>query len=135
VEISLRREGFDHFAEAQLRTQHWPCLGFPLRQPNCLPHAHPPRIRPSLPLPHLDWVVGAGPAFDLVVVAGDSLSIRSAVSLEAQSVVMLRYLSLLQSAGRVAVSSGNHDHTGPDAHGEQGAALAGRGEGHGYSDR
>jgi Icc-related predicted phosphoesterase len=72
-------------------------------------------------LPQLDWVVGAAPAFDLVVVAGDSLSIRSAVSLEAQSVVMLRYLSLLQSAGRVAVSSGNHDLTGPDAHGEQGA--------------
>ncbi len=72
-------------------------------------------------LPQLDWVVGAAPAFDLVVVAGDSLSIRSAVSLDAQSVVVLRYLSLLQSAGRVAVSSGNHDLTGPDAHGEQGA--------------
>src|ERR1700735_3858091 len=72
-------------------------------------------------LPQLDWVVGAAPEFDLVVVAGDSLSIRSAVSLEAQSVVMLRYLSLLQRAGRVAVSSGNHDLTGPDAHGEQGA--------------
>ena len=38
-------------------------------------------------LPQLDWVVGAAPAFDLVVVAGDSLSIRSAVSLDAQSVV------------------------------------------------
>jgi Icc-related predicted phosphoesterase len=72
-------------------------------------------------LPQLDWVVGAAPEFDLVVVAGDSLSIRSAVSLETQSVVMLRYLSLLQSAGRVAISSGNHDLTGPDDHGEQGA--------------
>jgi Icc-related predicted phosphoesterase len=72
-------------------------------------------------LPQLDWVVGAAPAFDLVVVAGDSLSIRSAVSLETQSVVMLRYLSLLQSTGRVVISSGNHDLTGPDAHGEQSA--------------
>lgn len=72
-------------------------------------------------LPQLDWVVGAAPAFDLVVVAGDSLSIRSAVSLDAQSVVILRYLSLLESVGRVAVSSGNHDLTGPDAHREQGA--------------
>ena len=72
-------------------------------------------------LPQLDWVVGAAPRFDLVVVAGDSLNIRSAVSLGAQSVVVLRYLSLLQSAGQVAVSSGNHDLTGPDQHGEQAA--------------
>jgi Icc-related predicted phosphoesterase len=33
----------------------------------------------------------------------------------------LRYLSLLQAEGRVVVSSGNHDLTGPDVHGEQGA--------------
>jgi Icc-related predicted phosphoesterase len=70
-------------------------------------------------LPQLDWVVGAGPAFDLVVLAGDSLSIRSAVPLDAQSVVVLRYLSLLHSGGHVAVSSGNHDLTGPDEQGEQ----------------
>ena len=37
-------------------------------------------------LPQLDWVVHVGPQFDLVVVAGDTLSIRSAVPLEAQSV-------------------------------------------------
>jgi Icc-related predicted phosphoesterase len=72
-------------------------------------------------LPQLDWVVGAAPSFDLVVLAGDSLSIRSTVSLDAQSVVMLRYLSLLHVAGQVVVSSGNHDLTGPDAQGEQGA--------------
>src|SRR5258708_1231581 len=70
-------------------------------------------------LPQLDWVVGAGPEFDLVVLAGDTLSIRSAVPLDAQSVVILHYLSLLRSAGRVAVSSGNHDLTGPDEQGEQ----------------
>jgi Icc-related predicted phosphoesterase len=72
-------------------------------------------------LPQFDWVVGAGDSFDLVVVAGDSLSIRSAVPLEAQSVVVLRYLSLLHAAGRVVVSSGNHDLTGPDPGGEQSA--------------
>jgi len=54
-----------------------------------------------------------------VVLAGDHLDISSPVSLDAQSVVILRYLSLLQAAGRVAVSSGNHDLTGPDAEGEQ----------------
>jgi Icc-related predicted phosphoesterase len=72
-------------------------------------------------LPQLDWVVRAAPSFDLVVLAGDHLDISSPVSLDAQSVVILRYLALLQSAGRVAVSSGNHDLTGPDAQGEQAA--------------
>ena len=72
-------------------------------------------------LPQLDWVVRVAPTFDLVVMAGDHLDIGSAVSLDAQAVVVLQYLSLLQSAGRVAVSSGNHDLTGPDARGEQAA--------------
>lgn len=72
-------------------------------------------------LPQLDWVVRVAPSFDLVVMAGDHLDIGSAVSLDAQSVVVLQYLSLLQSAGRVVVSSGNHDLTGPDARGEQAA--------------
>jgi Icc-related predicted phosphoesterase len=72
-------------------------------------------------LPQLDWVVRAAPSFDLVVLAGDSLDISSTVSLDAQSVVILRYLALLQAAGRVAVCSGNHDLTGPDARGEQAA--------------
>ena len=70
-------------------------------------------------LPQLDWVVRVGPDFDLVVLAGDSLSIRSAVPLEAQCVTVLQYLSLMQSTTRLAVSSGNHDLTGPDADGEQ----------------
>ncbi len=72
-------------------------------------------------LPQLDWVVRAAPSFDLVVLAGDQLDISSTVPLDAQSVVVLRYLSLLQAAGRVAIGSGNHDLTGPDAHGEQAA--------------
>src|SRR5665213_915680 len=49
-------------------------------------------------LPQLDWVVNAAPAFDLVVVAGDSLNISSAVSPDAQSAVVLRYLAMLQAA-------------------------------------
>lgn len=72
-------------------------------------------------LPQFDWVVQAAPDFDLVVLAGDQLDIASAVSLDAQTVVVLRYLSLLHSIGPVAVSSGNHDLTGPDANGEQSA--------------
>jgi Icc-related predicted phosphoesterase len=72
-------------------------------------------------LPQLDWVVAAAPDFDLVVVAGDQLDIASAVPLDAQTVVVLKYLSLLRDAGAVAVSSGNHDLTGPDHRGEQAA--------------
>jgi Icc-related predicted phosphoesterase len=70
-------------------------------------------------LPQFDWVVRVAPSFDLVVLAGDHLDIGSAVSLDAQSVVILKYLMLLKAAGRVAVSSGNHDLTGPDGEGEQ----------------
>ena len=72
-------------------------------------------------LPQFDWVVGAAPGFDLVVVAGDSLNIASPVPLDAQSVVVLRYLALLDDVTTVAVSSGNHDLTGPDTAGEQSA--------------
>jgi len=72
-------------------------------------------------LPQFDWVVRMAPHFDLVAVAGDLLDISSPVPLHAQSVVVLKYLALLHAAGRVAVGSGNHDLTGPDANGEQSA--------------
>jgi Icc-related predicted phosphoesterase len=70
-------------------------------------------------LPQFDWVVRAAARFDLVVLAGDHLDISSTVALDAQSVVVLQYLRLLQAAAPVAVCSGNHDLTGPDPHGEQ----------------
>jgi Icc-related predicted phosphoesterase len=76
-------------------------------------------------LRQLDWVVHVAPSYDLVVLAGDHLDISSPVSLDAQSVVILRYLSLLKATGRVAVSSGNHDLTGQDAQGEQSALWLG----------
>ena len=66
---------------------------------------------------------GAAPStiFDVVVSAGDHLDISSPVPLDAQSIVILEYFSLLQRATRLVVSSGNHDLTGPDEHGEQAA--------------
>ena len=70
-------------------------------------------------LPQLDWLVGAAAGFDLVVLAGDHLDISSSVSLESQAVVIAHYVELLRAAGPVAVSSGNHDLTGPDSNGEQ----------------
>ncbi len=72
-------------------------------------------------LPQLDWVVRNAAAHDLVVIAGDSLDISSIVPLEAQTVVILRYLKLLREITRVVICSGNHDLTGPDARGEQAA--------------
>jgi predicted phosphodiesterase len=72
-------------------------------------------------LPQFDWLVEQASSFDLVVLAGDHLNLASSVPLEAQSVVILRYLELLHQRTHVAVSSGNHDLTGPDAHGEQSA--------------
>jgi Icc-related predicted phosphoesterase len=72
-------------------------------------------------LPQLDWIVSAASSFDLVVLAGDHLDISSAVSLDAQSVVIRKYFSLIKEAAALAVSSGNHDLTGPDPQGEQAA--------------
>jgi predicted phosphodiesterase len=72
-------------------------------------------------LPQFDWLVAAAPRFDLVVVAGDCLNIASPVPLDAQSVVVLRYLMMLDEVTGLVVSSGNHDLTGPDDDGEQSA--------------
>jgi len=72
-------------------------------------------------LPQLDWVVRSAPSYDLVVLAGDHLDVSSPVSLDAQSVVLLRYFSLMRPATSLVVASGNHDLTGPDRHGERAA--------------
>jgi Icc-related predicted phosphoesterase len=72
-------------------------------------------------LRQLDWVVEAAPDFDLVVMAGDHLDVGSPVSLEAQTVVINRYLEILHGTSRLAVSSGNHDLTGADGEGERAA--------------
>ena len=80
--------------------------------PAALAHSLPPLVVPPssttvrillvsdlhYTLPQLDWVVAAAPSFDLVVLAGDQLDISSTVSLDAQSVVILRYLA--SAAGR-----------------------------------
>jgi Icc-related predicted phosphoesterase len=72
-------------------------------------------------LPQFDWVVGHMADFDLVVLAGDHLDIASAVPLEAQVAVVDALVGHAGDEGRLVVSSGNHDLTGPDAAGEQSA--------------
>ena len=72
-------------------------------------------------LRQFDWVVEAADRFDLVVLAGDHLSLASTVPLGAQTAVIREYLALLQAKTHVIISSGNHDLTGPDDAGEQAA--------------
>jgi len=72
-------------------------------------------------LRQLDWLVAVAPEFDVVVLAGDQLDISSSVEVDAQIVVVMRYLELLSQSTTVVVASGNHDLTGPDANGENAA--------------
>lgn len=77
-------------------------------------------------LPQLDWVVGAAEDVDLVVLAGDLLDISSDVALSTQAFVVSSYVAMLQERAQVIVSSGNHDLTGPDEHGENAALWMSR---------
>lgn len=71
-------------------------------------------------LPQFDWVVRAAddPELDVLVMAGDHLDISSNVALSTQAFVVCSYVAMLQERTRVLVSSGNHDLTGSDEHGE-----------------
>ncbi len=70
-------------------------------------------------LKQLDWLISVAPEFDLVVIAGDHLDVASAVAVEAQVVVTLKYLQRLASAAPLVVSSGNHDLNGRNGAGEK----------------
>lgn len=73
-------------------------------------------------LRHLDWLLSVADQFDVTVLAGDHLDISSPVALESQWVVVLRYLARLAERTTVIASSGNHDLTARNAHGEKVAA-------------
>src|SRR5262249_4318173 len=60
-------------------------------------------------LKQFDWVQAAAGGFDLVVIAGDSLDISSYVAVEAQIVVVSKYLRRMAQRTRLITSSGNHD--------------------------
>ena len=76
-------------------------------------------------LRQFDWVVAAAPEFDLVVLAGDHLDISSSVSLDAQVVVVLQYLQLLQGVGRGRRELGQSRSDGHRRARRAGRALAG----------
>ena len=77
-------------------------------------------------LKQLDWVHQVAERFDLVVIAGDHLDISSVVALEAQIVVLLKYLERVNSKTRLLVSSGNHDLNAENAADEKVAAWMSR---------
>ncbi len=77
-------------------------------------------------LKQFDWVDRVAADFDLVVIAGDHLDVSSAVSLDAQVVVILKYLQRLHGKTRLLVSSGNHDLTARDDADEKVARWMGR---------
>lgn len=60
-------------------------------------------------LKQFDWVYGVADRFDLVVIAGDHLDIAAVAAIEAQIVVICKYLTRIQAKTRLLVSSGNHD--------------------------
>lgn len=60
-------------------------------------------------LRQFDWLVRSAPGFDLLVIAGDLLDMGGFASIDAQIVVVLKYLRTLQEHVPVLVCSGNHD--------------------------
>ena len=56
-----------------------------------------------------DWLVQVADSVDLIVIAGDLLDLGSAVEMDVQILVTLRYLRRLRGLTRLAVASGNHD--------------------------
>jgi Icc-related predicted phosphoesterase len=72
-------------------------------------------------LKQLDWVVRVADEFDMVVIAGDMLSIASAVEPDAQIAVVLEYLARIATKTTLAACSGNHDLNTENQFGERAA--------------
>jgi Icc-related predicted phosphoesterase len=73
-------------------------------------------------LKQFDWVCQVAEHFDLVAIAGDHLDIAAVAALEAQIVVISKYLVRIRAKTRLLVSSGNHDLDLRNAEGERVAA-------------
>jgi Icc-related predicted phosphoesterase len=83
-------------------------------------------------LKQFDWVRQVARCFDAVVIAGDHLDISSAVGMDVQIVVILKYLRRLQASVHLLVSSGNHDLDGRDPSGERVARWLAQARGSGF---
>lgn len=73
-------------------------------------------------LKQYDWVCQIADRFDLVAIAGDHLDIAAVAALDAQILVISKYLARIRSKTRLLVSSGNHDLDERNGEGERVAA-------------
>ena len=60
-------------------------------------------------LKQFDWLCHVAGDFDLIILAGDHLDISSAVDIDVQILVVLKYLRRLKGKTEIAACSGNHD--------------------------
>lgn len=60
-------------------------------------------------LPQFDWLLGAAPDYDAIIIAGDLLETSSMVDPGAQVVVVRKYLQRMRAVTKVIICSGNHD--------------------------
>src|SRR5215471_15362437 len=60
-------------------------------------------------LKQFDWVLATVPDYDVVIIAGDLLDIRSRVEPDAQIAVVVEYLARMAEKTTVVACSGNHD--------------------------
>jgi len=74
-------------------------------------------------LRQLDWVVTVAGQYDLVVLAGDHLDIRSYVEPDAQIAAVLEYLKRIAAKTTLAACSGNHDLNGENDLEERGRLV------------
>lgn len=72
-------------------------------------------------LRQFDWVCDVAADFELVVIAGDVLDLRSAVPIEAQSVAVAAAVARIGERAPLALCSGNHDLDRRDEAGEKAA--------------
>lgn len=77
-------------------------------------------------LKQLDWIYAVAADFDLVVLAGDHLDISSTLGVDAQIVVVLKYLRRIRERAALVVCSGNHDLNGRHDSGERTARWMSR---------
>jgi predicted phosphodiesterase len=70
-------------------------------------------------LPQFDWLLRSAAGYDLVVLAGDALDVRSIFDYRAQTLVVRKYLQRVAVATRLIVCSGNHDLDSCGAAGEK----------------
>jgi len=70
-------------------------------------------------LRHYDWLSGAAPSFDAVVIAGDHIDMASTVPDGVQIAALSASLAALAQKTRLLVCSGNHDLNARNAEGEK----------------